>query len=77
MINLKILPLKGNDDKLRTGDEPKNPNAKIIGGTSADLGDLPYQCFLQIETSQNFIHCGCSIVETNWVITSTNCAENG
>jgi len=66
----------GYQSQTSNGDKLKNINSKIIGGSSADLGDFPYQCFLQIETSQTVIQCGCSIVATNWVVTSTGCADN-
>jgi len=53
----------------------KNFDPKIIGGSTADLGDFPYQCLLQIVTP-SVIECGCSIVAENWVVTATLCTYN-
>jgi len=57
-------------------EQVKNIDPKIIGGSAADLGDFPYQCLLQIETSQAIISCGCSIIAENWVVTATFCTNN-
>lgn len=49
--------------------------AKITGGTDADISDFPWQVFLE---ARDFT-CGGSLIGSNWVITAAHCAtdDNG
>jgi len=59
-------------------DQVKNIDQNVIRGPTADIGDFPYQCLLQILDSQAKVLStfGCSIVAKNWVITTTSLIEH-
>jgi secreted trypsin-like serine protease len=47
-------------------------NAKITGGSNADISDFPWQVYLE---TGNFT-CGGSIIGSNWIITAAHCAKD-
>jgi secreted trypsin-like serine protease len=49
-----------------------NENAKITGGSDADISDFPWQVYLE---SGDYT-CGGSIISNNWIITAAHCTKN-
>jgi V8-like Glu-specific endopeptidase len=47
-------------------------NAKITGGSDADISDFPWQVYLEAGDYT----CGGSIISNNWVITAAHCTKN-
>ena len=50
----------------------RSVNAKITGGTSADISDFPWQIYY---ISGNF-RCGGSIINGNWILTAAHCTKD-
>lgn len=56
----------------RTEDGPPNrPSPKILGGTEAPAGHIPWQVSLQKGSGRHF--CGGSIIDETHVITAAHC----
>lgn len=47
-------------------------NAKITGGSDADISDFPWQVYLEAGDYT----CGGSIISNNWIITAAHCTKN-
>jgi hypothetical protein len=50
----------------------RGPQAKITGGTNADISNFPWQVYY---ISGNF-RCGGSIISNKWVVTAAHCTQN-
>ncbi|XP_068096984.1 transmembrane protease serine 13 [Hyperolius riggenbachi] len=52
-------------------------SSRIIGGTSASLGEFPWQVSVQIRVGTSYVHiCGASLINKNWVVTASHCFTN-
>uniref|UniRef100_A0A8D0EDK2 Transmembrane serine protease 2 n=1 Tax=Salvator merianae TaxID=96440 RepID=A0A8D0EDK2_SALMN len=50
----------------------RNPRNRIVGGTTASLGNWPWQVSLHIQD----VHlCGGSIITPEWIVTAAHCVE--
>lgn len=49
------------------------PSSRIVGGTTANPGDWPWQA--QLRTTSGFPYCGASLVDSQWVVTAAHCVE--
>ncbi|XP_066581977.1 transmembrane protease serine 9-like [Prorops nasuta] len=49
---------------------PFTPNGRIVGGTDANIEDIPYQVSLQVN---GFGFCGGSIISADYVLTAAHC----
>ncbi|XP_007254449.3 coagulation factor IXa [Astyanax mexicanus] len=54
--------------------EPPNTRKRIVGGTQATPGEIPWQVALVVRSTQQ-VFCGGSIVSERWVITAAHCLE--
>ncbi|XP_072519840.1 coagulation factor IXa [Salminus brasiliensis] len=54
--------------------EPPNTRTRIVGGTLATPGEIPWQVALVARSTQQ-VFCGGSIVSELWVITAAHCLE--
>ena len=54
-----------------------NLNSRIVNGTLASFGQIPWVVSLRIELagedSQSFHFCGGTLLNSEWVITSAHC----
>ncbi|XP_076817679.1 trypsin-1-like isoform X1 [Clavelina lepadiformis] len=48
----------------------KQGHQRIVGGTSAAFGELPWQGYLTTSSGQ---YCGCSLLSSTWAITAAHC----
>jgi len=64
--NILILP--GGVRKLSAGPQVFKTGGKIIGGTEAAAGEIPWQVSLQLNTGQHFN--GGAIISDKWIVTS-------
>ena len=67
-------------DQAACGKRPKKPIAsRVIGGRSAQLGEIPYQARLRFTNSLNMgtynsdHQCGGTIISSCWVVTAAHC----
>lgn len=50
-----------------------NSDDRIVGGTSANLGQIPYIVSLRLNSGSHF--CGGSIINPSWILTAAHCIE--
>ena len=43
---------------------------RIVGGTAADNGEIPYQGYVIIDNSAI---CGCVLIHPRWALTAAHC----
>ena len=52
---------------------------KIVGGTNAGWGDVPWQVALSYRTGSNIYgngqFCGGTLINADWVLTAAHCTE--
>ncbi|OCT72464.1 transmembrane protease serine 13 [Xenopus laevis] len=61
---------------LKCSDCGKRITNRIIGGTSAKLGDYPWQVSLHQRAGNRFAHvCGGTIINVKWVASATHCFQ--
>ena len=49
---------------------------KIVGGTNAGWGDVPWQVALSSSTGSNIFYghfCGGTLINADWVLTAAHC----
>jgi len=79
-LSLNNEPMLLADDAEGTGDHfypfftgiREDKEAKITGGTDADISDFPWQVYLE---TPDFT-CGSSIIDQNWIITAAHCTKD-
>ncbi|XP_067004200.2 trypsin-1 isoform X2 [Anabrus simplex] len=49
-------------------------DGRIVGGSTADIKDSPYQLSLQTEGNH---YCGASIISAEWALTAGHCVDGG
>ncbi|XP_049794563.1 transmembrane protease serine 9-like [Schistocerca nitens] len=47
-------------------------SSRVIGGSDADIANYPWQLAFEFSGS---LHCGASIISSNWVLTAAHCVE--
>jgi len=76
IIDRMEKPKPHDTDTTATTDEPSNIDGRIIGGTDAEMGDLPYQVAVMLKDSGHI--CGGTVYSENWVVTAAHCCfEDG
>ena len=51
---------------------------KIVGGTNAGWGDVPWQVALSSSTGSNIFYvyfCGGTLINADWVLTAGHCTD--
>jgi secreted trypsin-like serine protease len=54
---------------------PKNIGPRIISGSEASLGQLPWQAALYLSNGTHSWFCGGSIISNVWILTAGQCVE--
>ena len=60
---------------LRNATDRQN---KIVGGTAATLGEVPWQVALTLGTGSDLFYlqfCGGTLISPDWVLTAAHCTE--
>ncbi|XP_046634892.1 serine proteinase stubble-like isoform X2 [Daphnia pulicaria] len=53
------------------------PSARIVGGTTTQYGQWPWQVSLRQWRTATFLHkCGAALLNENWAITAAHCVDN-
>lgn len=50
-------------------------NARIVGGSTAEQNEWPWQVSLQLYRGEWFHFCGGSLIDSRWVITAAHCLD--
>ena len=64
------LDVTGNPDEVLA-----EHTDEIVGGTATTISAVPWQC--AVLTQSGFQFCGCSIVNSRWVLTAQHCVASG
>ncbi|XP_066504586.1 coagulation factor IXa [Hoplias malabaricus] len=59
---------------FNTTEDPHNTRIRIVGGSQASPGEIPWQVALVVRSTQQ-VFCGGSILSQMWVITAAHCLE--
>lgn len=61
------------DEETEGASDRENP---IVGGTSTNIGEYPWQVSLQVKSGSNGSHiCGGSILNESWILTAQHCTH--
>lgn len=56
--------------------QPSIRHTKIIGGSNAALGEIPWRCNLYIKRWGDLgVFCTCTIISANWIMTAAHCTD--
>ncbi|XP_047524458.1 chymotrypsin-2-like [Pieris napi] len=63
------------DDPQELEEDQGDGAGRVVGGTDAPDGALPYQVSLQVAYDDNFSTCGGAIIADRWILTAAHCVQ--